>query len=360
MTGSSGPSVWATVLAGGVGHRFWPLSTAARPKQLLALGEGGPLVAETVRRARTIVPPDRLRVLAGDSLVGPIREATGLPREVFLVEPRARGTGPVLARAAWQAMRTDPDAVMVSLHSDHVIRPAARFREVMECAVEIAWREQLLMTVAIPPSRPETGFGYVKPGDPLAAGGDHRAYRVDAFVEKPDADTAARYIAAGYRWNSGIFVWPASVFLDEARAHAPEIARALPRLDEGDIDAFFDETESISVDEAVLERSSRVGSLDATFEWDDMGSWEAFARHRAADERRNTTQGDVHCVDARNNVAVAESGRVVLLGADDLLVVQTDHATLVMPRSESANLKGYLQSLPQDVRLGIVSRSPDR
>ncbi len=359
MTGSSGPSVWATVLAGGVGHRFWPLSTAARPKQLLSLGEGGPLVAETVRRARSIVPPDRVRILAGDNLVGPIREATGLPRGAFLVEPRARGTGPVLARAAWEAMRTDPEAVMVSLHSDHVIRPTAKFSEVLECAVEVASREELLMTVAIPPSRPETGFGYVKPGDPLPAGGGHRAYRVDAFVEKPDADTAVQYIAAGYRWNSGIFVWPASVFLDEVRAHAPEIAGALPRLDEGDVNAFFDETGSISVDEAVLERSSRVGSIDATFEWDDMGSWEAFARHHAADECGNTREGDVHCVDARNNVAVAESGRVVLLGAADLLVVQTDHATLVMPRSESANLKRYLHSLPENVRLGIASRFPD-
>lgn len=359
MTGSSGPTVWATVLAGGVGHRFWPLSTPARPKQLLALGEGAPLVAETVGRAQTIVPPQRLQVLAGESLVDPIREATGLPREAFLVEPRARGTGPVLVRAAWEAARADPETVMISLHSDHVIRPAARFREVLECAVEIAWREKLLMTVAVPPSRPETGFGYIKPGDSLPAGRGHRAYRVDAFVEKPDPATAAEYIAAGYRWNSGIFVWPTSVFLDEVRAHAPEIAKALPRLDEGDVAAFFAEAETISVDEAVLERSTRVGSVDATFEWDDMGSWEAFARHRAADDGGNTTEGDVHCVGARNSVAVAESGRLVLLGTDDLLVVQTDHATLVMPRRESANLKRYLQSLPNNVRLGIVSRLSD-
>ncbi len=359
MTGSSVPTVWATVLAGGVGHRFWPLSTPARPKQLLALGEGAPLVAETVGRAQTMVPPQRLRILAGESLVGPIRDATGLSRDAFLVEPRARGTGPVLVRAAWEAVCADPEAVMISLHSDHVIRPAAKFREVLECAVEIASRDRLLMTVAVPPSRPDTGFGYVKPGDPLPAGGGHRAYRVDAFVEKPDRVTAAEHIAAGYRWNSGIFVWPAGVFLEEVRAHAPEVAKALPRLEKGDVPGFFAETETISVDEAVLERSARVGSVDATFEWDDMGSWEAFARHRAADDGGNTTEGDVHCVDARNSVAVAESGRVVLLGTEGILVVQTDHATLVMPRHESANLKRYLRSLPDAVRLGIVSRLPD-
>ena len=359
MTGSSGPSVWATILAGGAGHRFWPLSTPARPKQLLALGGGGPLVADAVGRVQGFVPPERLRVLAGASLVGPIREATGLPPEAFLVEPRARGTGPVLVRAAWEAARADPDAVMVSLHADHVIHPADKFHEALACAVEIAWRESLLMTVAIPPSRPDTGFGYIKPGRPLPAGGGHRAYRVDAFVEKPDAPAAAAHIAAGYRWNSGIFAWPAPVFLDEARVHAPGIAKALPCLERRDVGAYFDEAEAISVDEAVLERSARVGSVDATFEWDDMGSWEAFARHRAPDPSGNVTEGDVHSVDAGANVAVAESGRLVLLDVDDLLVVQTGHTTLVMPRTASTKLKQYLRFLPDDVRLGIASRSSD-
>lgn len=359
MTGSSGPSVWATILAGGVGHRFWPLSTAARPKQLLTFGGDAPLVADAVSRVQGLVPLERLRVLAGDNLVGPIREATDLPLEAFLVEPRARGTGPVLVRAAWEAVRTDPNAVMISLHSDHVIDPAGKFREVLECAVEIAWREDLLMTVAIPPNRPETGFGYIKPGTRLSASGGHGAYRVDAFVEKPDTPTATEYIAAGYRWNSGIFVWPASVLLNEVRSHAPEIAKALPCLERGNVRAFFDETESISVDEAVLERSELVGSVDATFQWDDMGSWEAMARHRAADVRGNVKEGDVHCVDADDNVAVAESGRLVLLGVHDLLVVQTGHATLVMPRDASGDLKRHLRSLPRNVRLGISSRLPN-
>lgn len=359
MTVSSRPSIWVTILAGGVGHRFWPLSTPTRPKQLLSLGGPEPMVAETLARARSLVPLERLRVLAGQHLAASIQALTGLPDESFLVEPRARGTGPVLVRAAWETARIHSNAVLISLHSDHVIRPAEKFRKILEAAVVIAQREGLLMTVAIPPDRPETGFGYIKPGRPLASEGNYRAYRVDAFVEKPDRDTAATYLAEGYRWNSGIFVWPAKLFLDEVRACAPEIACALPCLERGDIPGFFNETAAISVDDAVLERSTRVGSIDAAFHWDDMGSWEALARHRTADADGNIAEGDVHLSHARNNLAVADSGRLVLLGVDDLLVVQTDHATLVMPRSESPHLKRYLASVHTDVILDSPSHSQD-
>ena len=352
----SGPSVWVTILAGGSGQRFWPLSTRRRPKQLLPLASARPLIAETLERLRGLVPLERIRVLAGTELAGPIRSATGLPESAFLVEPRVKGTGPVLAWAAWEVAHRDAGAVMVSLHSDHVIDPVSRFRDAVGAAVEIAVRENLLMTIAVPPDRPETGYGYLRPGDPLRAPPGHRAYRVAGFVEKPDAETAAGYMEAGYRWNSGIFVWPARTFLAEAREHAPEIARALPRLDSGDVEAFFEEAGSISVDESILERSTRVGSLDATFAWDDLGTWESLARHRDPDARGNVTEGDVHCGDASGNIAVADSGRLVLLGVRDLVVVQTERATLVMPRSQSAELKRYLRNIDATPESG--SRKP--
>ena len=349
MIGSSGPSLWVTVLAGGSGLRFWPMSRPDRPKQLLPLGSARPLVAATLDRTRGLAPPERTRILAGEHLVAPIREITGLPPNAFLVEPRARGTGPVLAWAAWELTRADPAAVMVSLHSDHIVAPASSFRDAIRAAAEIAVREDLLMTIAVPPDRPDTGYGYLLPGAPLEAPPGHRAYRVRAFAEKPDAATAARYVADGYRWNSGIFVWPAATFLREIHAHAPGIASALPLLEEGRVRRFFDEVRPISVDEGVLERSGRVGSIDANFAWDDMGTWEAFARHGRADADGNVAQGDVHLVDARRNVALAESGRVVVLGADDLLVVRTDGETLVMPRARAAEIKRYLSQLPARV-----------
>ncbi len=353
---TSAPSVWVTVLAGGAGTRFWPLSTPRQPKQLLPLAGPNPLIADTLARVRGFVPPERLRILAGGELVPQLRDATGLPGGAFMVETRPRGTGPVLARAAWEIARSDPGAVLVSLHSDHLVRPAHSFRDVLRTAIEVARRDRMLLTVAVPPDRPETGYGYIKPGSPLSAPEHHRAYRVDAFVEKPDKETASRYVAEGYRWNSGIFVWPASAFLEEVVAHAPEIARALPHLERGDEAAFFDAAETISVDEAVLERSSRVASIDATFHWDDIGSWEALARNHPADADGNVCQGRSYLSDARDNIAVASSGRIVLLGVEGLLVVQTDRATLVMPRAESARLKQYLSDMPQHIIFPSTNR----
>lgn len=340
------PSVWVTILAGGAGHRFWPLSTPARPKQLLPLASSRPLVVDTIERVRDIVVPERLRVLAGEELVRPIQSVTGLGRESFLVETRAAGTGPALARAAWEIAREDPGAIMISLHSDHLIEPAQSFRDVLRAAIEIARRDRLLLTVAALPDRPETGYGYIRPGEALDAPAGHRAYRVGAFVEKPDAGTAARYIEEGYRWNTGIFVWTAGEFLREVERRAPEIAGALPWLERGDPAAFFEETARISVDKAVLERSGRVACIDADFRWDDVGSWESLARNRRADDDGNVCEGDVHLRRATGNIAVSSGKPLVLFGVTDLLVVQTGHVTLVMPRSESPRLKEYLEGLP--------------
>lgn len=353
------PPVWVTILAGGAGHRFWPLSTPERPKQLLPLASSRPLIFDTIERVRGFIPTERLRVLAGEDLVAPLRAATGLGPESFLVETRARGTGPVLARAAWEIARTDPGAIMVSLHSDHMIEPARALRDVLGAAVEIASRDRLLLTVTAPPDRPETGYGYIRPGDPLEAPEGHRAYRVGAFVEKPGPATAARYIQEGYRWNTGIFVWEADVFLSEVEACAPEIARALPLLEQGDTAAFFEETAKISVDEAVLERSGRVACIDAAFRWDDVGSWESLARNRPADEHGNVSEGDVHLSESAGNIAVSDSGHLALLGVDDLLVVRTEHVTLVMPRSESPRLKEYLEGLPPHLLGPASGREPD-
>jgi len=343
---TSNTSVWVTVLAGGAGTRFWPLSTSLRPKQLLSLAGRRPLIADTLERVRGLVPRGNIRVLTGAHLAEPIRRATGLGDEAILVETRARGTAPALARAAWEIAQSDPDGVMISLHSDHLVSPAARFREILATAADIARREDLLITVAVPPDRPETGYGYIRPGEALSAPGGHAAYRVAAFVEKPGPEDAARYVADGYRWNSGIFVWRAAFFLAELGTHAPGIARALPALEHGDIATFFDQAEGVSVDEALLERSARVAAIDATFDWDDIGGWEAVARLHPPDTDGNVRVGEAVVAGGEGNIAFAESGRVVLFGAHDMLVVRTDDITLVMPRSELVRLKEHLKDLP--------------
>lgn len=341
---------WIVVLAGGVGSRFWPVSTPARPKQILPLASDRPLIADTVDRIRPLVPLDRVRILAGEEYVDPICDAVdGLARAHFLVEPRARGTAPVLLWAAHRLAATDPDAVMVSLHADHVIRPASAFRDLLARAVAAADRHDRLFTVGIRPTRAETGYGYIRRGPALDEGGAHA---VDAFVEKPDVETARRYVGSGdYLWNSGIFVWRAVRLLEEARATAPELAGLLPLLDAGDTDEYFAVAPQLSIDHGVLERSQRVGVMDATFEWDDVGTWDAVARTRPADADGNVTQGHAELVGSAGCVVWNDGDDpVVVFGAQDLVVVRVDGVTLVMPRERAASLKELLEALPPHVR----------
>lgn len=337
------------VLAGGIGSRFWPVSTRERPKQLLPLASERPLIVDTVERARRLVSDDRIRILAGAHLAEPFRSVLDdFPEAGYWIEPRARGTAPVLAWAAWKLARLDPDAVMVSLHADHLIEPMEAFEETVRTAVEVARRDELLLSLAVEPDRIETGYGHIETGEALAPAGAAEAFRVAAFHEKPDAETAQRYVDAGYLWNTGIFVWKASVLLEELERHAPEVAEHLPLLRHDDA-SFFDAVPVSVIDRAVMERSHRVGVVRATFRWDDVGSWEALGRTRRADAAGNVVLGSGRLVEAGGNIVFSEEGgSVVVFGADDLIVVRTDDTTMVLPRDRAADLKTLLTRLEDE------------
>jgi len=355
------PRLHVVVLAGGTGSRFWPASTPARPKPVLSLGSSGtPLIVETMNRAGKLADPDKVSILAGEHLSGPFRAALpDLDPSRLWIEPEARGTAPVLAWAAHRIFRQDPAAAMISLHSDHTIEPEDAFAALLREGAALALREDLLLTVAVPPTRPETGYGYIRPGMAIGTtvrGSDAaEAFRVDAFVEKPDAETAGEYLQEGYLWNSGIFVFPVARFLEEIRQHAPEIGNHLELLDEGKVEEFFDRVPSISVDEAVLERTSRIGALRATFQWDDVGNWEAIARTTAPDPGGNYLRGKVHCVETWDSIAWAEDGPVVIFGLEGVVVVRSNGITLVTTRTRATDLKRLIASLPEDLREGRTS-----
>lgn len=341
------PEPWVVVLAGGIGSRFWPASRPSRPKQLLPLAGPLPLIAESVERALRLTSTKHLGILAGEPLSSSLRAALpGIPEDAFWIEPEARGTAPVLVWAAWRIAQDDPDGVLVSLHSDHAIEPESQFTELLMRAVGVARRERVLLTLGVAPDRPETGYGYIRPGSALGSDG---ARRVAAFKEKPEVETARRYLDEGYLWNSGIFIWRAGVFLDEVREHAPEIAVLLPLLEAGDVEGFFRAAPRISVDEAILERSTRVGMLEATFRWDDVGSWPALGRTRAADEAGNITSGEGRVVDGADNIVYAEDGPVVLFGVDNLVVVRSGGVTLVTSRARAPDLKSLVDRLPPEL-----------
>lgn len=343
------PHLRVVILAGGVGSRFWPVSTPDRPKQLLPLASDRPLIVETLERALGLVPRERLRILTGRRLQDAMVKALPDPDPLFMLEPQAKGTAPALAWAAWEAAREDPDAVLISLHADHVIEPVEELHATLRRAALLAAREEVLVTLGIEPAHPATGFGYIRPGRELAAG-DGPAFAVDAFVEKPDRDTAAEYLERGYLWNSGIFVWKARTFLEEVEAHAPGIREALARLEDGDAEGFFRDAPNVTVDVAILERSGRVATIPATFRWDDVGSWGALHRNLQADEGGNVVLGEAHVVDARDNTVVSEEGAAVLFGVEGLVVVRAHGVTLVTRRDRAQDLKDLLDELPPGLR----------
>ena len=338
-------SRWAVVLAGGVGSRFWPLSTPERPKQLLPLVTDKPLLCDAVDRLAPIVDPAHTLVLTNASLVKSIRALLPpIPRENIIAEPRPAGTAAALAWAAMIIERRDgKDATMISVHADWAIGDAARFREVLLLSEEVAKNTHTLVLVGVVPTRADTGFGYIQPADPGQANGSP----VRRFVEKPDRPQAEKMRAQGYLWNSGIFVWTVGDFLAEVRLHARELSRALALPAEAEAAEFFARVaQPVSVDVAVLERSKRVTVLPGDFGWDDVGTWASLARVRNKDEFGNVTSGDIHMIDCSDNVVHAGAGTVVMYGVEGLVVVSREGLTLVTTREKAADLKRLVESLP--------------
>lgn len=355
MKSSLDSHLWAVILAGGIGSRFWPASTPGRPKQLLPLASELPLVTETVRRIEPLVPIERIRILAGADLARQIASVVPeLTDENFLIEPRAAGTAPILAWAALEIEKIDPRAVMISLHADHVIDPAERFRSRIRLAASVAVDHERLVTLGAVPDRPETGFGYIRPDGRLDSSAEREpveAFAVQRFIEKPDLATANEYLRdGGYLWNTGIFVWRVRDLIDEVIRHAPEIGSLFATLRDGNVATFFERVPTLSIDHGLLERSNRVAVVPADFRWDDIGSWEALFRTRVQDDSGNVIVGEAHLVDSRDTAVFADDGPVVAFGVRDLVVVRTAGVTFVMPRQLSADLKRLHERLPDRLR----------
>ncbi len=332
---------YCTVLAGGIGRRFWPASTPDRPKQFLPLAGPTPLLDETLARAAGLVGAGRVRVLASGHLVQLMRPALEGSGIRALVEPRARGTGPALVWAASEIEREDPGAVMISLHADHRIAPEAALRDTLESAVEAA-RAGYLCCVGVRPDRPETGFGYVEVGRELPSG----AREVRRFVEKPGPGTAREYVESGrFLWNSGIFVWRAADLLAAARAHASELAAGWAALEDGNAGEFFAQAGATAIDVCVMERADRVATVEASFAWDDLGVWSALPRAQASDDAGNVVTGSARLLDAADNVVWTEARRATVIGVSGLVIVEANGEVLVMPREETAALDAHLRRL---------------
>jgi mannose-1-phosphate guanylyltransferase len=346
MTGGA-MNCWNVVLAGGVGSRFWPLSTPERPKQLLPLITESPMLQDTLDRMRSLAPLSQTLVLTNASLREAVLAlAPELPPENVIAEPRPAGTCAALAWAAQViAQRAGGDAVMICVHADWAIGDVETYRATLAEAARIAFEERALVTVGIVPSRPDPGFGYIQPGAAVRKG----VQRVVRFVEKPDRARAAQMVSDGFLWNSGIFAWCVGDLLDEIRAHTPEVQPALAAAGD-DAAAFFAQVRSVAIDVGVLERSARVLVLPGQFGWDDVGTWAALHRVRARDSQNNAMLGPTFALQASGNVVHADGTQVVLYGVDDLVVVARDGLVMVTTRAKAADLKTLLDALPPEVR----------
>jgi len=338
-------NVWSVLLAGGVGSRFWPVSRASRPKQLLDLFGEGPMLRVTLERARPLAPPARTLVVTSQALAPAIRELLPeVPADNVLAEPVGRNTAPAIAWAALTALARDPDARLMVLPADHHIGDVAGFRATAARALDLAARG-LIVTLGSPPTYPETGYGYIRRGAPLA---DAAAFQVERFVEKPDLAKAVSYLAdGGYDWNAGMFFFGARRFLDELALHHPTLHAAMTSAP--DVAAAYPGLPSISIDYAVMERSRHIVVLPGTFGWSDVGAWDALLPLAGAGEggapRESFHHGDVLELDGRGNVLFAEGGLVCTIGVSDVVVVHTPDATFVCPRAEAQRAKDAVSAL---------------
>ena len=348
-------SLWAVVFAGGIGTRFWPLSTPKKPKQLLALVGEMPLIAETVSRLSPMIPPERVLVVTSADIADALHAAIpDVPKANMLVEPRPLGTAAALAWGATEvARRAGPDTVFCALHADLSVGDAGEFRDTVRRAATLAATESLLVTVGSRPTRSETGFGYLQPGasiDPLKSRAGGGACRVEHFVEKPTAALADMLIDQGALWNTGIFVWRAKVVLRELKAHCAELRGGLPMLTDGKLEEFASLVTSVSIDRGLLERSSNVAVVPGAFGWDDVGTWAALRRVRDLDDTGNGVMGEVHCVESSGNVIHADTGCVVAYGISGMLVVSIHGLTFVTSLERASELGPLLNALPGSLR----------
>jgi mannose-1-phosphate guanylyltransferase len=343
--------LYAVIMAGGRGERFWPLSTDFIPKPFIPLLGPSTLIQQTVERLLPLLPPDRMFLSIGEShreIAG--RQLPQIPPENFIVEPVGRDTAACLGFCALHLERRDPDGTMLAVAADHYIADAEAYIRTLQKGIN-ALPGATGVVFGISPSRPETGYGYIHAGPPGALAGDLAVLR---FVEKPDAERARQYMAAGdYYWNSGIFLWRNDTLLGLLRTHMPELYRGLDAMrsligrdaTRAELHRVFATLPRISIDFGVAEKASGLRLVPAEFAWDDIGNWGALERALPRDHAGNVALGRNVALDASGCITYSDAGAVAIFGVSDLIVVQALGRVLVCPKDRAADLKRLIAAL---------------
>jgi mannose-1-phosphate guanylyltransferase len=352
---------YAVVLAGGYGERFWPASTAARPKQLLSLLGDRTMLEMAVDRLTGLIPVERVIVLTSHDLVEATLAATpDLPSGNVIGEPMRRDTAAAVALAAALVKARDPEGVFCIVTADHVMGDLDRFRQTLREGLILAGSDDVLITIGMTPRYPATGFGYIRAVDTFGAGQPSSAIefrKVERFVEKPDRATAEGYVESGeYWWNSGMFIWSVDAVQQAFAEHRPELAtfidELVPSVDTPKfadaLAAGFEPLEKISIDYALMERADNIVMAVGTFAWDDVGSWPAVGAHLEQDAAGNAVRGEIETLDASSNIVVSEGRVTALIGVNDLIVVHTETATLIVPKDRAEDVKALVSRMRAD------------
>lgn len=338
--------IYAVIMAGGRGERFWPAGRFSRPKQLLSLVSEKTMLEETVLRLFPLVEPDHVLVITNAAYVDCMREILPIPQENIIGEPAGRDTAPCVALATALIRRKSEDATMILLPADHVIRPAKAFQTTLAAAVEHA-RNGYLVTLGIPPTYPATGYGYIHSGNPI----DDGFCNVLEFKEKPDFETATAFLADGnYFWNSGMFIWRTDVISSAFSKYAPDLAAKLESWTAGsDFTADFVECRKISIDYAIMEHADNVLVGRTDFFWNDIGSWSALKSVMQSDDAGNVIRGRSIVLDSTDNVLISDDDTMLgVIGMHDVAVVKSGNGILVCPLSQEQRVKELVHRIQDE------------
>ncbi|MEM9399330.1 MAG: mannose-1-phosphate guanylyltransferase [Verrucomicrobiota bacterium] len=350
-------NLFVFIMAGGSGERFWPLSRKKTPKHLLKLFSDKSLLQQTVLRLQGLAPIEQTFILINEAQrENTVKDLEGmLPAKQIICEPAKRDTAPAASLATAIARAQNPDATVVLLPADQLIKDIDTFQNNLRDGATVARECSALVTLGIQPTFASTGFGYLKAGDTLNSGASGtQFYKVSNFVEKPDAPTAQGYLDSGnYKWNAGMFIWQATSYLKVARNHQPELAAFIEGFPASDFTPYmqkhFEKLPKISVDYAIMEKAPEVIMALAGFDWDDVGSWSAVPNHLAKDSQDNTIHGMTVVRESSGNILYSTDRIIAVCGVENLVVVETDDAVLVCDRARVQEIKKLLPELPVDV-----------
>lgn len=352
--------MYAVIMAGGRGVRFWPRSRESKPKHLLDIVSEKTIIRETVDRISPLIPPEKILIVTGRSHAGElIRQLPEIPRENIIIEPVGRNTAPCIGLAALHIKRKAPDAVMLILPSDHQIADENGFCRILEAAAAMAGRGDYLVTIGIRPTGPETGYGYIEQGSERAVVEGEKVYDVRSVHEKPDLAQAQTMLTqGGFLWNSGMFIWRVSTILDALKQWLPELYDGLLQVEavlgtarEVTVVAqVYQKALPISIDYGVMEKAQNTLVIPGDFGWSDVGSWDALWEVSPRDEQGNAVRGEAIAVDSRNCLVHSPGKMVALVGVEDLIIVETGDALMVCKRGDSQDVRKVVDRLERKKR----------